>query len=96
MFISRCVIAEQIIKKSENTNEVILIRREEAASNEQKKIMIKGQTTIYKTPENKRSGNTNPTKNGGVLRCSGGVGSSCSSNSIRRVSLVTNPVISHE
>ena len=93
MFISRCVIAEQIIKKSEDTKEVILIRSQH---NEQKKIMIKGQTTTYKTPENKRSGNTNPTKNGGVLRCSGGVGSSCSSNSIRRVSLVTNPVISHE
>jgi hypothetical protein len=32
MFISRCVIAEQIIKKIEDTKEVILIRREEAAS----------------------------------------------------------------
>ena len=28
MFISRCVIAEQIIKKSEDTKEVILIRKE--------------------------------------------------------------------
>jgi hypothetical protein len=41
-------------------------QRRSSQHNEQKKIMIKGQTTIYKTPENKRSGNTNPTKNGGL------------------------------
>jgi hypothetical protein len=28
MFISRCVIAEQIIKQSEDTKEVVLIRKE--------------------------------------------------------------------
>jgi hypothetical protein len=53
-----------------------MLHLSQALCREQEKIMIKGQTTIYKTPENKRSGNTNPTKNGGVLRCSGGVGSS--------------------
>ena len=42
------------------------------------------------------SSNTNPTKNRGELRCSGRVGSSCSTSDTRRVNLVTNPVISHE
>jgi hypothetical protein len=37
----------------------------------------------------------NPLKTGGELRCSGRVSSSCSSGT-RRVSSVTNPVISHE
>ena len=32
----------------------------------------------------------------GELRCSGRVGSSCSTSGIHRVNLVTNPVISHE
>ena len=40
--------------------------------------------------------NTNPTKNGGELRCSGRVSSSCSTSGTRRVNLVKNPVISHE
>jgi hypothetical protein len=42
------------------------------------------------------SSNTNPTKNRGELRCSWRVCSSCSTSGIHRVTLVTNPVISHE
>ena len=37
-----------------------------------------------------------PLKTGGELKCSGRVGSSCSTSETRRVNLVTNPVISHE
>ena len=37
-----------------------------------------------------------PLKTGGELRCSGRVGSSCSTSGTRRVNLVTNPVISRE
>ena len=37
-----------------------------------------------------------PLKTGVGLRCSGMVGSSCSTSDTRRVNLVTNPVISHE
>jgi len=37
-----------------------------------------------------------PLKTGGEVRCSGRVGSSCSTSGTRRVNLVTNPVISHE
>jgi hypothetical protein len=33
---------------------------------------------------------------GGELRCSGSVGSSCSTSDTRRVNLVTLPVVSHE
>ena len=37
-----------------------------------------------------------PNKNRSELRCSGRVGSSCSTSGTRRVNLVTNPVISPE
>ena len=37
-----------------------------------------------------------PLKNGDELMCSGMVSSSCATSDIRRVNLVTNPVISHE
>ena len=37
-----------------------------------------------------------PPKTRGELRCSGKVSSSCSTSGIRRVNLVTNPVISRE
>jgi hypothetical protein len=37
-----------------------------------------------------------PLKSGGELRCSEKVGSSCSTSGIRRVNLVTNPVMTHE
>jgi hypothetical protein len=37
-----------------------------------------------------------PLKTGGELKCSGRVSSSCSTSDIRRVNLVTNPVIGHE
>ena len=37
-----------------------------------------------------------PLRRGGELRCSGRVSSTCSTSGIRRVNLVTNPVISHE
>jgi hypothetical protein len=53
--------------------------------------------TIYKTyTQNERSGNTNPTKTGGEIRCSGRVSSFCSTSDTRRVNLVTNLVTSHE
>ena len=37
-----------------------------------------------------------PIKPGGELRCSGRVGSFCSTSGTSRVNLVTNPAISHE
>jgi hypothetical protein len=57
----------------------------------------KVQTKMYKTLhiEQDRATRT-PLKTGGELRCSGRVSSSCSRCGTRRVSLVPNPVISHE
>jgi hypothetical protein len=60
--------------------------------------MVKGkeqkdQEHTYKTKD--RVTRT-PLRTGDKLRCSGRVGSSCSTSDIRRVNLVTNPVTSHE
>ena len=64
--------------------------------NGQKK-RTKGQTMIYKTlHRNLNSSNANTHKNRGELRCSGRVGSTCSTSDTRRVNLVTNPVTSHD
>jgi hypothetical protein len=68
---------------------------------------ITQKTTIYKTShrkqrstkhhtENKRSSNKNPIKTGGVLMRSEKSSSSCTTCDTHRVTLVTNPVISHE
>ena len=44
----------------------------------------------------KRMSNTNPTKNRGELICSRRISISCSTCGTRRVTLLTNPLISHE
>ena len=57
----------------------------------------KGQTTIYKAyTETKDRTTRTPLKTGGELACSGRVSSFCSTSGTCRVTLVTNPVISHE
>ena len=55
----------------------------------------KQQSTKHHT-ENKRSSNKNPIKTGGVLMRSERSSCSCTACDTRRVTLVTNPVISHE
>ena len=77
-------------------SESVLYRRR-TDSTMAKRKSTKGQTTIYKTYiKNKDRVTRAPIKTGGELRCSGRVGSSCSTSGIRRVNLVTNPVISRE
>ena len=49
--------------------------------------------STYKTKDRETR---TPLKTGGELRCSGRVSNSCSTSDIRRVNLVTNPVIGHE
>jgi len=62
-----------------------------------KRKSTKGQTTITKhTYKTKVRVTRTPLKTGGELRCSGRVSSFCSTSDLRRVNLVTNPVISHE
>ena len=56
----------------------------------------KGQRSTKHTYKTKDWVARTPLKTGGELRCSGRVGSSCSSSGTRHVNLVTNPVISHE
>jgi hypothetical protein len=58
----------------------------------------KGQTTIYKiyTLKSRSRVTRTPLITKGELRSSGKESSSCSTSGIRRVNLVTNPVISHE
>ena len=61
-----------------------------------------GQQKKYKQRSTKHTYKTKdrvtriPLKPGDELRCSGRVGSSCSTSGIRRVNLVTNPVINRE
>jgi len=63
-----------------------------------KRKRTKGQTTIYKTLHRKTKyrPTRTPRKTGGELMCSGRVISSSSTYGTRRVTLVTNLVISHE
>ena len=60
--------------------------------------MIKGKTTILQniTYKTKDRITQTPLKPGGELRCSGRVGSSCSTSGTHRVTLVINPVIRRE
>jgi hypothetical protein len=62
-----------------------------------KRKMTKEQTTICKTLHRKlKIATRTPLKTWVELMCSGRVGSSCSTSGTRSVTLVTNPVISHE
>ena len=61
-----------------------------------KRKSTKGQTTIYKTYKSKDRVTRTPLKTGGELKYSGWVSSSCPSSGNRRVTLLTNPVKSHE
>jgi hypothetical protein len=65
-----------------------------------KKTKEKGQNYKQRSTKNthKTKGRVKqtPLKTGNELRSSGLISSSCSTSAIRRVTLVTNPVISHE
>jgi hypothetical protein len=62
-----------------------------------KRKSTKGQTRSTKhTHRTKDWVTRSPLKTEGELRCSGKVGSSCSTSDTRRVNLVTNLVINHE
>jgi len=54
------------------------------------------QRSTKHTHRNKDRVTGTPLKTEGELRCSGRVGSSCSTSGTRRVNLVTNTMISHE
>jgi len=75
----------------EHTKGVITIRNSENRQDNGQNNDL--QNTTLKT--NDRVTRT-PLKTGDELRCSGRVNSSCSTSGTRRVTLVTNPVISHK
>ena len=86
------VVFELMQEEFEDTKVVIRIRK-----SKKDRPKEKGQTTIYKTLQIKyRSSNTNSTKTGGEIRCSGRVSSSCFTCDTCRVTIVTNPGISNE
>ena len=60
------------------------------------KVQMDTQRSTKHTHKTKDRVTRTPLKTGVELRCSGKVGSSCSTSGARRVNLVTNPVISHE
>ena len=71
---------------------------EEGQTTQRQAKRTKGQTMIYKTLHRKlKIEQHKPTKTGGFLRCPLFVreSSPCSTSDTRRVTLVTNPVISH-
>ena len=57
---------------------------------------IEEQTTQWPKEKVQKEKQRSTKHTGGELRCSGRVGSSCSTSDTRRVDLVTNPMISHE
>jgi hypothetical protein len=60
-------------------------------------LSTKGKTTIYNSYTQAKDRVTRISlKTGGELRCSGKIGSSCSTSDTHRVNLVANPVISHQ
>jgi hypothetical protein len=61
-----------------------------------KKVQKDKQRSIKHTYKTKDRVTRTPVKTGGELRCSGRVGSSCSTSGTRHVNLVTNQVISRE
>jgi len=60
--------------------------KRKSTNNDLQNITHKTKDRVTRTPLNTR----------GELRCSGRVGSSCSTSGTRRVTLITNVVISHE
>ena len=84
----------------EDTKEVIKIRKskkDRQHNNKKKKKNKRTNNDLQNTTQKTKDRTTRtPLKPGGELRCSGRVSSSCSISGTRRVTLVTNPVISQE
>jgi hypothetical protein len=77
-------------------NQNTYIEEEQTTQWPKEKVQKDKQRSTKHTYKTKDRLTRTPLKPGGELRCSGRVNSSCSTSDTRRVSLVTNPVISHE
>jgi hypothetical protein len=71
------------------------IEEEQTTQWPKEKVQKDKQRSTKHTYKTKYRVTRTPLKTGGELRCSGNVGSSCSTSGTRRVNLVTNPVISN-
>ena len=83
----------------ENTKGVFRIRISKKVrqhNGQKKKVQKDKQRSTKHTHKTKDRVTWIPLKTGGELRCSGRVGSSCSTGGTRRDNLVTNPLISNE
>jgi hypothetical protein len=85
-----------VLEEMEDTKGLIRIRisKNNRQHNDQKK-KDKQRSTKH-THKTKDQATRTQLKTGGAIRCSGRVGSSCSTSGTRRVNLVTNPVTSRE
>jgi hypothetical protein len=72
------------------------IEEEQTTQWSKEKVQKDKQRSTKHTYKTKDRVTRTPLKTGGELRCSGRVGSSCSTSGTRRVNLVTNSIISRE
>jgi hypothetical protein len=75
---------------------VLYIEEEQTVQWSKQKVQKDKQRSTKHAYKTKDRVTRTPLKSGSELRCSGRVGSSCSTSDTRRVNLVTNPVICHE
>ena len=82
--------------KMGNQNPYRYIEEGQTTQWSKEKVQKAKQRSTKHTHKTKDRVTRTPLKSGGELRCSGRVSSSCSTSGTRRVSLVTNPVISRD
>ena len=94
-----CELKWSLVRRSwryQRGNQNPYIEEEQTTQLPKEKVQKEKQYTTKHTHKTKDWVTRTSLKNRGALRCSWSVGSSCSTSGTRRVSLVTNPVISHE
>ena len=77
-------------------NQNLYIEEEQKTQWPEEKVQKDKERSTKHTHKTKGRVTRTPLKSGGELKYSGRVSSSCSTSDIRRVNLVTSPVISHE
>ena len=87
---------ERRVWRYQRGNQNPYIEEEQTTQWPKEKVQKDKQRSTKHTHKTKNQATRTPLKTGGDLRCSGRVGSSCSTSGTRRVNLVTKPVISRE
>jgi hypothetical protein len=89
-------VSARRVWRCQRGNQNPYIKEEQTTQWPKKKVKKDKQRSTIHTYKTKDRVTRTPLKIGGELRCSGRVGSSCSTSGICRVNLVTNPVLSRE